>query len=166
MDAPIDPNTAIPASGPVQLAPLSAGRSGAPSLPANLDAEALLELLDQQQSAVGDLFLSLGTGSTGVAAPALSQDPRSDSPAAPSGAAIDFLLNSPQPGAGEIFNLALPGFNSSVSIPGLAAANAAGAQQAYLDASALFQLVEDARQSNMATLLSLGSGSLGPGNLL
>ncbi len=166
MDAPIEPQIALSASGAAQLAPLSTGRSGALSLPAHPDAEALLELLHQQKSAIGDLFSSLGTGSAGVAAPDPSQAPDLDNLADPSGAGIDFLLASPQPGAGDIFNLALPGFSSSLSIPGLAAANAAGAQQAYRDASALWQLVEDARQSNMATLLNLGSGSLDPGNLL
>ena len=176
MDTPLDTNLSIPDSGLSlagrenilsRLNALSLTGSAAAGLPVAVDEVALLELLRQQESAVVGLFSSLGGGpATAQSLDPLAVSGSSDTITDPKGAAIDFLLGGPTPGAGEIFNLALPDFSSSTSIPLLSEANVAGAARAYREADALLQLLEAARQSNLTILLSIGGGDFDPGKLL
>ena len=119
-------------------------------------------MLGQQYQALDDLFMSLGNSqSTGLggmfAAPARGNGL---APADPMGVAIDFLLGSTGSlgGAGDIFNLALSANGGGMELAMLGLTNAGTAEEAYMQAFQLTQMMQDVQQSNLNTLFQIGGG--------
>ncbi len=129
--------------------------------PQNISADeaALWDLYYQQQAMVGDFFASLGQ-------PTAPAGDLLDGFSDPAGDALDYFLGSTgsSGGAGDVFSLALTANGLGREIAQLSGTTAAQAEAAYQQGDELIRLVEDAKQSNLDLILSLG-GSAGSGAL-
>ncbi len=127
------------------------------------DLGAMLAMVRQQQTAADYIMGVMDGGDlSGLRDPfAIVAEGEVPELGDPKGAAIDYLIGSSVSGNGDIFNLALSANGQGMETVNFAAlaANAAGISDNNLPPNdALAQMVRDVQQSNMSTLLSLGSG--------
>jgi len=125
--------------------------------------EELQQMLAQQCMALDNLFMSLGNSQSTTGLGGLFDTPAIGSglaPADPKGAAIDMLLGSTGSGGGvgDIFNLALGANGSGLELAMLGLTDADTAEEAYVQATLLTQMMENVQQSNLNTLLNIGGG--------